>query len=494
MAGSASSGRITRWLRFRLTVSYVLFFALVFAASGLLFRGILSSLQNDQARALLDEEWAAMRGYLSLERHGTAVLPRWDFKREDPEQALIVERLRNVFFIGDADGNVVETSARYRSLGVETAEEIRAQVKANEVRYDTRRDREGRLYMIRSGVIVDAKRRFYVALGTSLDQSEAILAQFSTYYLALLPLLVAACALLGWFVSKRALTPLTELARQTEAISSSNLRTRIAPRGAGDELDDLISTFNRMVERLERSFNQTRQFSTDVSHELRTPLTVIRGQLEVALLSATTEEQYRDAMLKALDDVERLSNTVRALLHLSQAESGQLALNWTDLDGGALVSAIGEQFGVLAEAQGLTLRVDISPSAPRVRGDRVQLERLVTNLLSNAIKYTPEGGLVEVTVGGDTEWELTVRDTGRGIPADALPHIFDRFYRVPGTVTGDGLGLGLSFVAWIVQAHGGTIEVTSEFGQGSNFRVRLPSLGGPRTARMEAYGVPNQLA
>jgi signal transduction histidine kinase len=328
---AAGPGRITRWLRFRLTVSYVLFFGLVFAASGLLFRGILRSIQNDQVRALLEEEWAALRGYLSIERKDGQTVARWDYRREDPGQSLIVERLRSLYLIADDSGQILEASPRYRSIGIESAADIRARVEANEVRFDFRRGRAGRPYLIRSGLVIDSKRRYYVTIGTSLDQYEAILAQFSWYYLASLPVAVLGCALLGWFVSKRALTPVTDLARQTEAISGSNLSLRISSRGAGDELDDLISTFNKMVERLEQSFNQTRQFSTDVSHELRTPLTVIRGQLEVALLTASSEDQYREAILKALDDVERLSNTVRALLQLSQAESGQLALNRTDL-------------------------------------------------------------------------------------------------------------------------------------------------------------------
>jgi signal transduction histidine kinase len=220
-----------------------------------------------------------------------------------------------------------------------------------------------------------------------------------------------------------------------------------------------------------------RQFSTDVSHELRTPLTAIRGQLEVAMFTAQTPEQYREAIMNALEDVERLSRTVRALLLLSQAESGQLALQMQTLDLSQAVREILEQFEIAAEAGKLRLTSSLEPDA-LITADRVQMERLISNLVSNAIKYTPEGGLVHVAVRRDsTEVCLEVEDTGEGIPAEHLPHIFDRFYRVPKreSTPERGLGLGLSFVAWIVRAHHGRIEVDSSVGQGSRFRVWLPA-------------------
>jgi two-component system phosphate regulon sensor histidine kinase PhoR len=146
---------------------------------------------------------------------------------------------------------------------------------------------------------------------------------------------------------------------------------------------------------------------------------------------------------------------------------------------------------VLAESNGLSVHLDIDPGTPPVFADRVQLERLITNLLTNAIKYTPAGGRIDIRVGGRSSVQIEVQDTGRGIPEDALPHIFDRFYRVPGTATNEGLGLGLSFVSWIAKAHGGQVGVTSRLGEGTTFRVTLPAPHGQRTVKMEAYGVSN---
>src|SRR5262249_51401930 len=159
----------------------------------------------------------------------------------------------------------------------------------------------------------------------------------------------------------------------------------------GDELDHLIDSFNRMTARLNQSFEQTRRFSTDVSHELRTPLTAIRGQLEVALFTAQTEEQYRDAIVNALEDVEQLSSIVRELFMLSQAESGQLVLQRTALDLAAVAADVVEQFQIPAEEKNIELSANLKSGAV-IAADRVQIERLISNLLSNAMKYTPRTG------------------------------------------------------------------------------------------------------
>jgi heavy metal sensor kinase len=271
------------------------------------------------------------------------------------------------------------------------------------------------------------------------------------------------------------------VSQAAQRISGSNLSMRIPTRDAGDELDYLILTFNRMIERLEASFQQMRQFSADVSHELRTPITAIRGQLEVALFTAQTTDQYREAMFNALTDIDRLSQIVRALLLLSQAETGQIVLQKSRLNLCEVVDDLVDQFQIPAEAAGVRLTAQLPPECT-AEVDRVQIERMITNLLSNALKFTPEGGAVTMSLQVQPQFvELAVQDNGRGIPTEHLPHIFDRFYRVPGQGTApspeQGLGLGLSFVAWIVKAHNGKIEVESTPGKGTRFIIRLPNEG-----------------
>jgi signal transduction histidine kinase len=203
----------------------------------------------------------------------------------------------------------------------------------------------------------------------------------------------------------------------------------------------------------------------------------------VALFTAETPEQYRDAIVNALEDVEKLSSIVRSLLLLSQAESGQVILQKAPLDLAEVAADVVDQFQIPAEEKGVVLSASLDADAV-ISADRTQIERLLSNLLSNAVKYTPKGGSVRVRVARDDSpgWaQLVIEDTGLGIPAENLPHIFDRFYRVRNAQTNltQGLGLGLSFVAWIVEVHGGRIDVASTEGEGTRFTVLLPLTGQP---------------
>jgi signal transduction histidine kinase len=196
--------------------------------------------------------------------------------------------------------------------------------------------------------------------------------------------------------------------------------------------------------------------------------------LFVAVKSATNKEQLKEAIENALQDVERLSNLVRALLLLSQSESGQLPLHKSVLDLNKIIEDLVDQFQIPADACGLTVTQN-SQEPVLCEADRTQIERLITNLLSNAIKYTPAGGWVTADAeNGTSGVKLIIEDSGVGIPETHVPHIFDRFYRVPDPNPEKGLGLGLSFVASIVKAHGGAISVQSQVGKGSRFEVDLP--------------------
>ena len=295
----------------------------------------------------------------------------------------------------------------------------------------------------------------------------------------LIPLIALSGCFLGWVYAGRALSPVMDIARTAQRISGLNLSMRIPTRKSGDELDYLIDTFNRMIERLELSFNQIRQFSTDVSHELRTPITIVRGQLEVALFTAKTADDYREAIVDSLNDVERLSGIVRALLLLSQAETGQVVLQRAPVDLQELILDLVDQFQIPAESAQVRLSTGDLAAGAFAEVDRMQIERMLSNLLSNALKFTPPGGEVCADLRDlGVSVEIQVKDTGRGIAPEHLPHIFDRFYRVAETGGAPspekGLGLGLSFVSWIAKAHGGTVDVISHPGQGTSFLIRLP--------------------
>jgi heavy metal sensor kinase len=470
--------KITRGLRFRLTISYAIFFTILLALIGFLFRQTLIESLDSQLREVLEQEWAAVKGYLRIEKNQ----PIWFYDSKDPDEAFIVGRLQRVYLLTDEHGNVLESSDTYRGIGIDPPGEITRVIQEQKPAWRTRFNSQGAPFLIRSGVVYDEthKNPYFVAIGRPLTENIKLIQHFTFIYVSFIPLMIFGGSLLGWFLAGRALTPVISVAQAAQRITGSNLSLRIPTRRAGDELDYLIDTFNQMITRLESSFQQIRQFSTDVSHELRTPITAIRGQLEVALFTAATPEQYREAMLNALQDIERLSQIVRALLLLSQAESGQLALQKNALNLSEVAADIVDQFQIVADAEGVRLKSALEPEAC-VHADRIQIERMVSNLLSNAVKFTPPGGEVEVNVARrDDMVELVVADTGRGISPEHLPHIFDRFYRVPGGMTEPmrepGLGLGLSFVAWIAKAHDGILDVHSELGKGTRFTISFPAV------------------
>jgi heavy metal sensor kinase len=476
----AERKHISRGLRFTLTAVYTAVFTLLLVGVTFIFRQKLASSLNDQATDDLNQSWGVVKGYLRIEGDQDSL--NWLFDTSDPDENSIGARVKSVYMIADSTGRPLEGSTTYKALGFDSPATVR-RVLSSSVQpvWQEKRDTRGVRYLIRSSYTLNESRtrRFYVSIGASLANNDTLLADFTWLCVALIPLLVVIGVATGWVVAGRALQPVLEIARAAQRISGSNLSLRIPERKAADELEYLVETFNDMISRLEQSFIQVRQFSTDVSHELRTPITIVRGQLEVALFTAVTAEQYRDAIVTAMGDVERLSQIVRALLLLSQAETGQVVLQLQRLDLIDTARNITEQFEIPAE--GANVRISFHAGAGNCEGefDRVQIERMLSNLISNAVKFTPSGGRVRVSVKRDGDQaEIAVEDTGRGIPPQHLPHIFDRFYRVRGpeeqASPEKGLGLGLSFVNWIVRAHSGTIDVKSESGNGTTFTVRLP--------------------
>ncbi|MFN7926219.1 MAG: heavy metal sensor histidine kinase [Bryobacteraceae bacterium] len=457
-------------LRLRLTVIYVALLALLVLGLGVLFRQTLRNSQRETASALLAEEWSAVRAYLKVQ----GGQPVWTFDKDDAYETSTVQQLRSVFLLTDRSGKVLEISEDYKDLRPDPPDEIARILKLGKQEETIRTDPDGYTYLLRSGLFLsDGRKEYFLSVGRSMDADLEVVRAFTRKYFSVTPLIIFVVSLASWWMAGRALQPLQVVAQAAHSITSENLGLSIPRRGTDDELDHLIDAFNNMVDRLENSFNQMRQFSSDVSHELRTPLTAIRGQLEVALFTGRTPEQYREAMAAAIEDVDHLSHIVRALLHLSQAESGQVTLARDPVDLSRMASSVVEQFEIPAEVEGLALRSHLEPACI-VQGDRLQIERLVSNLVSNAVKYTPRGGTVDIRVNNtEAGVELKVEDTGCGIAPEHLPHIFERLYRVPdGSRNPErGLGLGLSFVAWIVKAHGAQIKVDSVPGKGSCFTV-----------------------
>ncbi len=477
--------KLFRTLRFRLAATFLCVLVCVLLIVGIFGTATLRTVLQNQGEDELNE----LLGTLKLNYQGPIQFdeqtgkPYWFADVTDPEERAEVARLQAVYVIADSQGKVdggscnepgqkpICNSARIRS-------ELATMQKTHEPFLKIIKGSDGTLFQVLSSTITDPKRgvKWYIAEGRSVREDEVLLQHFRRNFLIFLPIALFLCAVVVWYSAGSALSSLQSVETAAQEITGSSLGLQIPKRGADDELDRLIDSFNQMSGRLKASFEQMRQFSTDVSHELRTPLTAIQGQLEVALFTATRKEQLQEAIENALQDVERLSNLVRALLLLSQSESGQIPMNRVVLDLSELLHDLVDQFQIPAEAHNLRLTAERSADPVLCEADRTQLERVITNLLSNAIKYTPAGGWVRAcaeSAGGNVR--LIVEDSGVGIPTSHLPHIFDRFYRVPDPNPEKGLGLGLSFVAAIVRAHGGEIHVDSHPGEGSRFEVILPA-------------------
>lgn len=470
---------IFKTLRFRLASTFLLLLTLVTIAAGFAVTQLLSSILETRTEENLAEQLTALRGYHHFGDDGSLYR---SVDKSDPDEAAEWEQLTSVYVIAKPDGEIWQgtTDSGFEPLRDRSTilRELRQLNASKTPIFKTIPGDESGPYEIISGILTDSlhHKNWYIATGRSVDDNIQLLRRFRrNYFLIFVPAAIFICVLASWFSAGRALSALESVETAARDITGSNLGLQIPVRGAKDELDRLIESFNEMSRRLKGSFEQIRQFSTDVSHELRTPLTAIQGQLEVALFTAKSPEQLREAIENALQDVERLSNLIRALLLLSHSETGQLPTNKSVVDLARLVSDVVEQFQIPAEAHTVRLSSENSGSVP-CEVDRIQIERVITNLLSNALKYTQSGGWVKARAEAEGNLaRIIVEDSGIGIPADHLPHIFDRFYRVPDPNPEKGLGLGLSFVASIVKAHGGEIKVRSEVGGGSRFMVVLPA-------------------
>jgi signal transduction histidine kinase len=280
----------------------------------------------------------------------------------------------------------------------------------------------------------------------------------------------------GWWLTRRALAPMTKLMDTIEKLHEKNLGEKIPRTHNGDELDRLTEMFNAMTSRLNNSFQRIREFTLHASHELKTPLTVLCGETETALRDESLPSAERERLLSQLDEVRRLSKIVDGLTLLAKADAGQIALKLEPLRFDELVRDNFADLQILAEPRGI--RVELTTCEEiSVRGDRHRLRQLLLNLADNAVKYNqPKGDVIMSLLKSGDMAQFTIVNTGAGIPPEILPRVFDRFFRGDPAHenTIDGCGLGLSIAQWIVSAHNGTIQIESVPSKLTTVTVRLP--------------------
>jgi two-component system OmpR family sensor kinase len=313
----------------------------------------------------------------------------------------------------------------------------------------------------------------------SLRPQKEMLEEITTAFAGAIPIAILLASAGGYFLARKSLAPVAAMSAQAGRIGASNLHERLAVQNEKDELGHLALSFNRLLDRLDQSFERQRCFMADASHELRTPVAILRGEAEVALSrSARSPEEYRESLTILHNEAQRLTHIVEDLFTLTRADAGQYPLARSNFYLDELLLDCAHSVRTLALAKNIAMVADTPPELPVV-GDEPLLRRMILNLLDNAIKHTPTGGRIALAcqrTGGD--YAVSIADSGTGIPLDLQSRIFERFFRVDkarsrGENDGGGAGLGLSIARWIAEAHHGRLELTRSDSNGSTFTAYL---------------------
>jgi two-component system, OmpR family, heavy metal sensor histidine kinase CusS len=319
---------------------------------------------------------------------------------------------------------------------------------------------------------------FRILVAAPLEGTELTQRRLREVLLWAAPVVLLIGSLGGYWMSRRALAPVDAITRAAQYIGIENLSQRLEVTAAGDELQRLSETWNKMLARLEAAVKRLSQFTADASHELRTPITLIRATAELTLRRERSAETYREALRHIIDESDRTTRLIEDLLLLARADAGLRVLPLDRVELTPLVRDVCEQGQIMAEARQLEISTEAPEQPVYVDANDLALRRLLLLLVDNAVKFTPAGGRITVSVAMDSSGAtVTVRDTGIGIPDLALPHVFERFYRVDESRNREagGAGLGLSIAQWIAERHHARLEAESVVGHGSAFRVRFPS-------------------
>jgi len=402
----------------------------------------------------------------------------------DPGISAYLEAARDYLVVADTTGNVLALSDVTRTLNAPTLERLTAPLDTLPITrhagvLDLGPPTGSVRYLVVpvtnagpaiGGVLVATRTRQAFLGPSDLLRSMLLIA----------PLIVVGAGLLGYWLAGTSLRPVQGIMDEVDAISDGrSLHRRLAVPLSGDEIARLAATVNGMLARLERSFASLHRFTADASHELKTPLMVLRAGVERALTHPGTPSEIIQSLDETLAQINQMTEMVENLLTLARADEGRAPLAVEETDLREIVADVAETAGMLGESAGVTAVHQMPDTPVRLPVDRHRIREMLLNIVTNAIKYTPQGGTVALTLEEeDHAVTVTVRDTGIGIAAGDLPHIFDRFWRADQarTRTGErpGTGLGLSITKWIAEAHGGTITVQSRPGRGSTFTVQLP--------------------
>ena len=313
----------------------------------------------------------------------------------------------------------------------------------------------------------------WLQVGMSTENREGVLERFREIFAAIMIPLVFLGFITGFFLSFRALRPIRQLIGTVRSIDIGKMEARVPSPGTGDELDELVRLFNGMMEKIKTLINAMKGSLDNVAHGFRTPMTRFRGMAEMALQPGHDAEFCREALADCIEESDHILKMLNTLMDISEAETGVMNLDLKVVDISALMDEIVDLYRYVAEEKGLTISMS-APHGLSVAVDPDRISQVLANLLDNAIKYTPAGGQISIEAyKRQAEAVIRIKDTGTGISHEELPMIWDRLYRADPNHSLKGLGLGLSQVKAIIQAHNGRVDVVSKLGKGSTFSIYL---------------------
>ena len=397
------------------------------------------------------------------------------------EQFMGAGNLNKFYRIYDGSGNVGSRSNNIDASKFPLSQEAYADALSGTNTYETFFvDGKHPIRVITMPILREKKLVNLVQVGTSLEAVKETLRNLRIFLFTAVPSVLVFATLFARFLARRALKPISKIIKTARDIGQGQeLSQRIPVFKVQDELGQLALTFNEMMDRLENSFAQMRQFSSDASHELRTPLTVLQGQNELVLSKLRDPKEYQEVIISNLEEIKYMSKVLEDLFVLSRSDENQVLLNYKRMDLRDLVEEVCRHAEILAEEKDISIVIAFLEQV-KIDGDEVRLRQMVWNILHNGIKYTQPGGELKVSLLEESGFALlSIQDTGIGIPEKDLPFIFNRFYRVDKARSKDegGSGLGLSICRHIAEAHKGEIKVESKPGLGTRFKIHIPSTG-----------------
>ena len=315
-------------------------------------------------------------------------------------------------------------------------------------------------------------------VGYSLRDDDEILEDFRQIFTQAFVCMLVCGGIVGWVISRRAMSGVARVRDAALRIGAGDFNRRVPLGSEGQEIVDLASAFNEMIEKIQALIKELKNVTDNIAHDLRSPITRMRGAAETTLTGEQDLAEYKDLAGMVVEECDRLVSMINTMLEIAETDAGAVEIPTSAVDMRLIIQEAYELFEDVASAKGLRLEIDCPEIPLIVSGDRARLQRAVSNLIDNAVKFTPEGGSIRLMAReAPRHVTITVSDTGPGLESKDFERVFERFYRGDRSRSTPGNGLGLSLVKAIVKAHGGEISVSSTPGRGCAFTVTLPRYG-----------------